>query len=575
MRPMGHNPASRIDFAATTNHVDIALAEQTLQGQLKASLEGLSRPLATETSQRLQRLVNLFRGLIGIALLGAGLTFVDPPILGERYPLIFITTALVYTVLAWFGLLYTVRRPMVGPALVPIQLLVDIAGITVMMHASGGISSGIGGLLVVFIGAASLSLRSQHAYLGAAVAALAVLGEQAASFIFELSPANAFFPAGVLGAIIFTIASAANPLARRLQESEALAHQRGVDLENMAQLNDYIIQHLRESIVVVDRTEHIRLINQSAAKHLGVERGQTGRSLASVSPELKHILAGWRVNGNRGAGPRSFTSADGTAQINVHIAPLIGREDGPVLIFLEDASLIAEKVQQTKLAALGRLSASIAHEIRNPVGALSHAGQLLEESPQTGDFERRLLDIISDNSKRVSEIVDNVMRLSRREPTNPQSISLAEWIREFITEFTSTLEVPDDRFEIIDEGEIEVQMDPGHLRQIFWNLCENALRYADPVGNEQVITIRYGRLTGNRRPFLEVADRGPGISEEMREQLFEPFATGRIGGTGLGLFISRELCECNRATLIYDQCSGGGSIFRIVFADPKRWGTIS
>ncbi len=555
--------------------MDIALAEQTLQGQLKASLEGLSRPLATDTSRRLQRLVGLFRGLIGIALLGAGLAFVDPPILGQRWSGIFIATTLIYTVLAWISLLYMIRSPDVGLALIPVQLFVDITGITIMMHASGGISSGIGGLLVVSIGAASLTLRARQAYFGAAVAALAVLGEQAVSFVLGLSTANAFIPAGVLGAIIFAIAAAANPLARRLQESEALAHQRGIDLANMAQLNDYIIQHLRESIVVVDKAENIRLINQSAAKHLGVDRRQTGHSLASVSPKLQRILLGWRTNKYQGVAPGSFTAADGSAQIDVHIAPLIGREDGPVLIFLEDASLIAAKVQQTKLAALGRLSASIAHEIRNPVGALSHAGQLLEESPQTGDYERRLLDIIGTNSRRVSEIVDNVMQLSRREPTDPQSISLADWIREFAAEFSATLEVAENHFEIVIDDEIKVQMDPGHLRQICWNLCENALRYADPIEQNQVISICCGRLPANHRPFLEIADRGPGIAEEMRDQLFEPFATGRIGGTGLGLFISRELCECNRATLIYVARNGGGSVFRIVFTDPKRWGSIS
>ncbi|MCP4926834.1 MAG: ATPase [Gammaproteobacteria bacterium] len=555
--------------------MDIALAKQTLQGQLTTLLAGFSRPLATETSQRLQRLVGLFRGLVGIALLGGGLIFGDPPILGERYPDIFITTALIYTLLAWTDLAYMYRNPMNGLTFVPVQLFADITGITLMMHASGGISSGIGGLLVVFIGAASLTLRSRHAYFGAAIAALAILGEQAASFALGLSTANSFIPAGVLGAIIFAIASAANPLARRLQESEALAHQRGIDLANMAQLNDYIIQHLRESIVVVDSAENIRLINPSAAKHLGVNSRQTGHGLASVSPVLHGILLGWRAaTKGHGKVPGSFTSADGTAQIDVHIAPLIEPQDGPVMIFLEDASLIAEKVQQTKLAALGRLSASIAHEIRNPVGALSHAGQLLEESQQTGDYERRLLDIIGTNSKRVSKIVDNVMQLSRREPTNPRSISLTEWIGEFTTEFISTLELPDNRFEVIAEHEIEVRMDPGHLHQICWNLCENALNYAEPVGHEQIITINCGRLSGNRRPFLEIADRGPGIPDDLREQLFEPFATGRIGGTGLGLFISRELCECNRATLIYERRSGGGSVFRIVFADPKRWGTI-
>jgi two-component system sensor histidine kinase PilS (NtrC family) len=555
--------------------VDITHPDQTFQGLLKTSLEGLNRPIATETSQRLQRLAGLFRSLIGIALLGAGLTVADPPVLGARYPTIFITTALIYAVIAWLSLLYMYRRPHAALALVQVQLFVDIACITVMMHASGGVSSGIGGLLVIYIGAASLTLRSRHAYLGAAIAALAILGEQAVSFMSGHGQVNAFLPAGVLGAIIFSVASVANPLARRLQESEALARQRGIDLADMAQLNDYIIQHLRESIVVVDKSEHIRLINQSAAEHLGVNRDRTGHSLASISPELHQILQAWRINQYRSSTPGSLMSVDGSVKIDVHIAPLIGNEDGPALIFLEDASLLTQKVQQTKLAALGRLSASIAHEIRNPVGALSHAGQLLNESPQAGDYERRLLDIISDNSKRVSEIVDNVMRLSRREPTNPQSISLGEWVREFVTEFAATLEIPDDRFEIIEEENIEVQMDPGHLRQICWNLSENAVHYADPVGNEQVITIRSGRLPSSRRPFLEVTDRGPGIPEDMHEQLFEPFATGRIGGTGLGLFISRELCECNRASLIYEPRIGGGSTFRIIFADPKRWGTIS
>lgn len=555
--------------------MDIALAEQTIQGQLKASLEGLSRPLATDTSRRLQRLVGLFRGLIAVGLLLTGLLFTDPPVLGARHPGLFTATAAVYAALAWIGLWYMHRSPALGVALVPVQLFIDIAGISVMMHASGGISSGIGGLLVVFIGAASLTLRSRHAYLGAAVAVLAILGEQAASFMLGLEPANAFIPAGVLGAIIFTIASAANPLARRLQESEALALQRGIDLANMAQLNDYIIQHLRESIVVVDATGQIRLINQSAAEHLGVDRRQTGRSLAAVAPELHRIVLGWRASDTNDGAPRTLTSADGSAQINVHCAPLVGRDAGPVLIFLEDTSLIAEKVQQTKLAALGRLSASIAHEIRNPVGALSHAGQLLAESELAGDLEQRLIDIIDTNARRVSEIVDNVMRLSRREPTNPQPIALTEWIGTFITEFTSTVEVPEDRFEIVCPEELEVQMDPGHLHQVCWNLCENALRYADPVGHSEVITVRCGRLSGNRRPFLEIADRGPGIPDDLREQLFEPFATGRVGGTGLGLFISRELCECNRATLLYENRRGGGGIFRIVFADPKRWGTIS
>ncbi|MGI9343490.1 MAG: two-component system sensor histidine kinase NtrB [Gammaproteobacteria bacterium] len=550
-------------------------AEQTIQGQLKASLEILSRPIATDTSRRLQRLVGIFRGIVATTILLVAAIVTDPPILGARHPNVFFSTAFGYATLAWLSVVYQYRQVDAHRMLTPIQLLVDIACITTMLHASGGISSGLGSLLVVFVGAACLTLRSQQAYLAAAISALAILGEQLASYLLGLTPANAFIPAGVLGAIIFLIASAANPLARRLQESEALAHQRGVDLANMAQLNDYIIQHLRESIVVVDDIENIRLINQSAAEHLGTSTRARGATLRSISPDLQRILLAWRRAGGVSSGSDKFIAADGTTQINSYIAPLERRGDGPVLIFLENASLLAEKVQQTKLAALGRLSASIAHEIRNPVGALSHAGQLLQESPNAGEHEQRLLDIIGKNSMRVSEIVDSVLQLSRREPTNPESITLGTWIDEFVEEFESTLELPPMCIGICSMEPLEVRMDPGHMRQICWNLCENAVKYGTRPNTDPRVEIGYGRLPGNRRPFLEFADNGPGISGNMRDQLFEPFATGRDGGTGLGLFISRELCECNGAALVFEPRDGGGSIFRIVFADPERWGTIT
>ena len=360
----------------------MVIAEQTIQEQLKASLAELSRPIANDASRRLQRFVGYFRALVSLALLLAALLYRDPPVLGTRYPDIFLATAFSYAVLAWGSLVYQRRTNYSSVTLVPLQLAVDIIGITIMMHASGGISSGIGGLLVIYVGAATLTLRARHAFLAAAISALAVLAEQMASYLLGMSPANAFLPAGVLGAIIFTIASAANPLARRLQESEELAHQRGIDLANMAQLNDYIIQHLRESIVVVDDHENIRLINQSAAEHLGAAAREPGRALHTVSPALHQILLRWRHHGPNLREPASFLSADGMTRINTYVAPLEQRGNGPVLIFLEDAGLLAEKVQQSKLAALGRLSASIAHEIRNPVGALSHAGQLLQESPR-------------------------------------------------------------------------------------------------------------------------------------------------------------------------------------------------
>jgi two-component system sensor histidine kinase PilS (NtrC family) len=117
---------------------------------------------------------------------------------------------------------------------------------------------------------------------------------------------------------------------------------------------------------------------------------------------------------------------------------------------------------------------------------------------------------------------------------------------------------------------VEVRVDPEQLRQIVWNLCENAIRHAIGEAPEQIIEIRDGRMPGNDRPFLEVADRGGGVHPEHAERIFEPFFSGGYG-TGLGLFLARELAQTNGATLLYEPRLWGGSLFRVVFADPHRW----
>ena len=242
-----------------------------------------------------------------------------------------------------------------------------------------------------------------------------------------------------------------------------------------------------------------------------------------------------------------------------------------MLIFLEDTTLFEERVQQSKLAALGRLCASIAHEIRNPVGAMSHAAQLLGEIAGLSSQDERLTQIIRSNAERVSAIIESVQRLARREETRLERLPLTAWTEEFHQEFCETMQWPLRRLTISTTAQqVEVRVDPDQLRQIVWNLCENAIRYAVGDSPDKVIEIRYGRMAGSDRPFLEVADRGSGVAPELSERIFEPFFTGGRG-TGLGLFLARELAQTNGATLLYEARSGGGSLFRLVFADPRRW----
>lgn len=541
---------------------------------LRSELRLLPSIDESDLTWRVLGTLNLFRLFVAVLLLGLFFASGDPRFFGERYPALFSATAAGYLVFSIVSGLAIRQRWVTAEPQILVQIAADILAIVILMHASGGIASGLGGLLVVFVGAGSLLLPLHVPAFFAALATLAVLGEQFFSQMAGVSDTSNYSAAGVLGAIIFAISLAARPLARRIQFSEALARQRGVDLANLSELNEYIVQHLRESIVVVDADDRIRLINGSAAQLLGTPADCRGIELADASIDLAEHVAGWRKRQPETRNAEfSMVAADGSARIQVHLAPL-GKGDerhGPILVFLEDASLMDERVQQSKLASLGRLSASIAHEIRNPVGAMSHAGQLLAESSALSAEDLRLTEIIRTHAERVSHIIDNVLRLSRRESSRPERFELAPWLRDFAEEFTRTLELQEGELSVANATEnLEIRMDPSHLRQVLWNLCDNAVKYASETGGIMV-ELQAGQTQRTGQPYLEVLDHGHGVDPQTVDKIFEPFFTDRSGGTGLGLYISRELCELNRATLVFQPRETGGSIFRIVFADPARW----
>jgi len=521
--------------------------------------------------------LNVFRLVLAVVLLGLFFAGDNPRFFGERYPALFSATAAGYFVFSVISALAIRHRWVTAGPQILAQVTVDIAAIVILMHASGGISSGLGGLLIVFVGAGSMILPLQVPAFFAALATIAILGEQFFSQLGGVSDTGNYSAAGVLGAIIFAISLAARPLARRIQFSEALARQRGVDLANLSELNEYIVQHLRESIVVVDADNRIRLINTSAAQVLGAPADCHGGSIAAVSGELAEYISGWRKDdAEKSHTELTMDAQDDSARIKAHVAPLgkgHGRK-GPILVFLEDASLMNARVQQSKLASLGRLSASIAHEIRNPVGAMSHAGQLLAESAGMSEDDLRLTEIIRTHSERVSHIIENILQLSRRESSRPEQFALEPWLKEFSSEFTRTLELQEGELSVIDgDDSVEIRMDPSHLRQVMWNLCDNAVKYASETGGI-LVELQCGRTQRSGQPYLEVLDQGLGVDAATVDKIFEPFFTDRSGGTGLGLYISRELCELNRATLVYQAREGGGSIFRIVFSDPDRWEAV-
>ena len=498
-----------------------------------------------------------------------------PRVVGNTYPTVFLTGTVIYLIFAVITTVLGTRRYSNPTFHAFGHLVVDVIAVITLLHASGGIQSGLASLLFIPIGAASLILPFRSAILFAAIASIGLLLQ---NFVNQLSADEGtladYTQTGLSGVVLFFLAGTGNWLGTRVRESEALAERRGIDLENLAQLNAHIVQRLRESILVVDANESIRLLNESAAQHLGTSGNVVGQPLAKVAPELYQKWQAWQTHNQDALQQTTILSADKSSRVVPHFAALGDVKSIGTIIFMEDTTLLSERVQQSKLASLGRLSASIAHEIRNPVGAISHAGQLLAESEKIGPSEKRLTEIIQSHSERVSTIIDNVLQLSRRDSTRPERIVLPPWLGGFMDEFLNTEQFSINQVVISHpDPNLQVLMDPSHLHQVLWNLCSNAIKYgqAEDQKEQPKIELSTGRIRASGRPYLEVADRGPGIKEENMDRIFEPFFTGAREGTGLGLFIARELCECNRAGLIYNPREDGGSSFRIIFADPTRW----
>jgi two-component system sensor histidine kinase PilS (NtrC family) len=523
---------------------------------------------------RIVGLANLYRLLAAPVLLAVHLLTRPLPLFGQVSPPLFRLVLAAYFALAVLLAMAGRRHWPARQALVFTHVLVDSGAVALLMYASGGVSSNLAILLVIPIGAMALLAVRRETLVLAAIATMAILGQQIAAAFAGFAPGTDYPLAGVMGAVIFLVAGSSWTVATRLRESEEQVRRQEVDLANLAQLSQYIVQRLRESILVVDPSDRIRLINESAAQLLG-ELALPGALLGEVSPRLLYLLSTWR---RRGAGHEvedsagTFASSDGAQVLDAHFATLGTAEPAAVLVFLEDTGALAARVQQSKLAALGRLTASIAHEIRNPVGAMSHAAQLLAESGGLAEPERRLTEIMHGNAQRVSSIIENVQRLSRREPPRAERLELKPWCEHFLAEFCATLQQPPGSC-TLEESEpgVEALIDPSQLHQIAWNLCENALRHGAGAPGGAQVEMRITRMSRSGRASLEVADRGPGIDSADVERVFEPFYTRAANGTGLGLFLARELAEINGATLLYELRRGGGSVFRLVFADPTRW----
>jgi len=513
-------------------------------------------------SWRPLRLLTLYRLILAALLFILFFMMPDNRSLGSDNPSLFAGVSLTWMLFALGAGFATRKRKPGFQTQVLTQTLADILALLLLMHASGGPGSGLGILLILAVIPGSLLIPGRLAFFFAASATLGLFIEIGYRYLESSIEAGEITRTGVLGLTLFTVAAIGQFLGRRILESEALAAQRGVDLANLSRLNEYVVQRLQQGLIVVDENQRVRLLNNTAWLMLQLPPTAPVEHIRQVSGELQRQLKRWREEPGYEGQP--FTPAASQAELQPRFLQLGNIRGTATLIWLEDREQLAQQAQQMKLAAVGRLSANIAHEIRNPLGAISHAGQLLNESTHLDDNDRHLIDIIQRHCQRVNSIIENVLQLTRRGDAHPQAILLADWLNELVEDAIESRRLPADSINVeIDPDDLTVRFDATHLHQLVWNLIQNALQHGSDAASIRI------RLTGyvdeNGFPTLDILDNGPGIDADTAQKIFEPFYTTAADGTGLGLYLARELAEINRARLLFVSPAAGGSCFRIRF----------
>ncbi len=495
-----------------------------------------------EASWRPFQYFNLYRLLLGsLALFGALLPegWVAP--LHLTYSLAFLLAMVLYLFVVGIGLLASVLWQKRFNMQLSLQVLTDVTALGSLMFTGGGIGSGVGTLMLVSLATASLVGRGRLVLFYAALATLVTLGGQVlGAVVGDFEPAS-IVQAGFLSVGFFATAILARLLGQRLMANEELARLRGISLENQSRISQRVIERMQDGVLVVDSAGLVQRHNPMIETMLD-SAPTLCVSLSEYSPPLAAALAEWLP-------ARDETTFDflGPAggELRARFAQTTS-SDGEVLIFIEDLGRIKERAQQLKLAALGRLTASIAHEIRNPLSAIGHAGELLREE-RRGAMQDRLLKILADNVARLDRIVADILELGRRDRMQTERLSVQSFCTQFIESFANVKDVADGVVMLEVGDDPGIYFDRNHLNQILWNLLDNAIRHASgKPGSVRLSVVADG---GRGTVELHVIDDGSGVPEAVKAQIFEPFFTTHHLGTGLGLFIARELCEANGASL--------------------------
>lgn len=420
--------------------------------------------------------------------------------------------------------------------------VLDIVMMTLFMYLSGGIESGFGILILPFVATSSL-LSSGRLYLAyGSIATLSIFTSVIWQDYYPITTATLghnIFQAGLLSVACLFVSAVTSVLARTARYAVNIASLHEDEIANLNRLNDLVVQELRDAIIVLDESGEVQQVNIQAKKYFPFLRH-------GITPQLfTPFLDKW----HRQQDTSFIIDAELHKQSMIGRAvPVIDAGKPILLLFLRSSSDVAAEAHKIKLESLGRLTANIAHEIRNPLSAIRHAAELLEESHLTLT-EKQLTQMISNNVVRIDRLVEEVLALSKRDRLSPKWIALRSFILDFLGEFEIAHPEAQGCIQLRFDSRVEgVLFDKGHLQQILWNLMNNAWHHSDK--SPQAVALAISWQT-DQVISIFVYDNGKGIPNHILDNLFEPFFTTEENGTGLGLYIARELAQANGGQLVY------------------------
>ncbi|MCR8923593.1 ATP-binding protein [Dasania sp. GY-MA-18] len=526
---------------------------------MKTSSLELAEQKTQAQNLTLLKVYSVYRLILAAGLLFSFYFFDENRIVGNIKPTLFIYAGYSYLIINMLscGFILPRLKPL-GKQRLFLTFFVDIVAILLIVDSTGGVKSGLGILLVVIIAASSIVITGQIATLLAAIASIFLLADTFRLIAQNYLTQSSIFPSGVLGLVLFATSFFIQSLSQRMRKSQLEAEQSAAQAQRQERLNQLIVQRMQTGIIVTDNSGRITTSNQAAKALLNNSNSDI------LPPVLFQQLSQWLSSPSIRHQP--FKTSESGPEVQANFSGLDNEKE--TLIFLEDNRQITQRAQDIKLASLGRLTASIAHEIRNPLGAISHAAQLLKESTHLADADLRLSGIIQNHCQRMNQVIENILQLSRRKAPSIETINLNEWLEQFIIDFTQ--HHPDAVIRLLSlHPNCLATVDESQLQQVLSNLMENGIRYSKKKTGQGSLQLIVNIDDNKKLPYLDIVDDGEGISSEQQSHLFEPFFTTESSGTGLGLFIAREMCEANQIRLDY-LINNGKSTFRLSFSHHEK-----